>query len=73
MTVDSGSKLEEGGSASGEFQILFDGATSASSVLVHGTFKTENIQLDPWGYGNLEEEQRELNGTPFCGGAAYPD
>jgi hypothetical protein len=68
VIVDSGSDLSEGGHASGSFQILFDGAESSSAFLVHGTFDTDNIKRDPWGYDDLQEELRDENQTPFCEG-----
>jgi hypothetical protein len=68
VILDDGSDLSEGGHASGSFQILFDGAESASALLVHGTFDTDKIQRDPWGYDDLEEELREESGMAFCAG-----
>ncbi len=68
VIIDSGSDLEEGGSASGSFQIMFDGAESSSAVLIHGTFDTEKIKRDSWGYSNLQEDLREENDMPFCNG-----
>jgi hypothetical protein len=70
VIIDSGSDLEEGGSASGSFQIMFDGALSQSAILVHGTFKTDNIKRDPWGYPDLVAELRDENDMPFCSGLA---
>jgi hypothetical protein len=68
VIIDSGSDLSDGGSASGSFQILFDGAESSSALLVHGTFETDNIKEDRWGYDDLEAELRDANNTPFCNG-----
>ena len=68
VIIDEGSDLEEGGSASGSFQILFDGALSASAILIHGTFETDNIKKDNWGYPDLQEELRDAHDIPFCNG-----
>jgi hypothetical protein len=68
VIINSGSDLTEGGSASGSFQILFDGAESSSAFLIHGTFETDNIKRDHWGYPDLQEELREENATAFCEG-----
>jgi hypothetical protein len=68
VILDKGSDLEEGGHASGSFQILFDGAQSASALLVHGTFDTDKIKADPWGYDDLQEQLRDESNMPFCEG-----
>lgn len=72
VRIKNGSKMEVGGSAEGDFQILFEGSEALSRVLVTGTFKTSNIREDKWGYEDLEAVKREENGTPFCGGATLP-
>jgi hypothetical protein len=68
VIVDKGSDLSEGGHASGSFQILFDGAESSSAFLVHGTFDTDKIKSDPWGYDDLQEDLRDDSGELFCEG-----
>ena len=68
VILDEGSDLSEGGSASGSFQILFDGAESSSAFLVHGTFDTDKIKRDHWGYDDLQEELRDESGQLFCEG-----
>ena len=66
VRVDEGSNLEVGGSASGEFQILLGGSEAASQMVVRGTFNVPEIQEEKWGYGVLEDELREQNGTVLC-------
>ena len=68
VIIDSGSDLSEGGSASGSFQILFDGAESSSAFLIHGTFETDKIKKDHWGYPDLQEDLRDAHDMPFCDG-----
>ncbi|MCB9780087.1 MAG: hypothetical protein H6742_16090 [Alphaproteobacteria bacterium] len=69
VKVDKGSVIEKGGTVSGEFQVLYEGFESASVVLVKGTFKVDRIRKDIWSYPYLEDELREANETPYCGGA----
>ena len=66
VRVDEDSNLEVGGSASGEFQILLGGSEAASQMVVRGTFNVPEIQEEKWGYGVLEDELREQNGTVLC-------
>ena len=68
IRVADGSKLEEGGNASGDFQILLQGFESSSMMLVTGTFSVDKIRKDKWSYPYLEDELREQNGTEYCGG-----
>ena len=68
VIFDKGTDLSEGGHASGSFQILFDGAESSSAFLVHGTFDTDKIKQDPWGYDDLQAELRDESGQLFCDG-----
>ncbi len=58
--------LVAGDSASGTFQILFDGAESGSRVLVSGTFDIPEVFEDRWGYTDLMDEKLEENNTPTC-------
>jgi len=37
--------------------------------IVRGEFKTTRLREDKWGYPILEDEKREENRTPYCGGA----
>ena len=58
VRFDPGSKLEVGGSASGEYQVLFKGEQSNSTLFVKGEFTIEEIREDRWSYDNLEEVKR---------------
>ena len=58
VRFDSSSDLSIGGSAKGDYQILFQGELTSSRLLVKGTFEIEEIKEDRWTYGNLEEEKR---------------
>jgi hypothetical protein len=58
VRFDKGSDLSVGGSAKGDYQILFQGELTSSRLLVKGTFDIEEIKEDRWTYGNLEEEKR---------------
>ncbi len=60
------SNLVEGGSASGAFQIMFEGVGSTSRVLVKGTFDTDRIRRDRWAAANLFELKAEENGVELC-------
>lgn len=73
VRVKKSSKLEEGGSAEGDFQIYYAGTEGTSHMVVTGTFSVDKIRLDKWAYSNLEDDKREENGTPFCGGASGPE
>jgi len=63
------SDLEVGGSAEGDFQIYYYGAEAGTHMVIHGTFTIDKIKGDRWAYSDLETEQREENGTEYCGGA----
>jgi hypothetical protein len=67
--IKDGADLEVGGSAEGDFQIFYYGAEAGTHMVLHGTFKIDKIKGDPWAYSDLETEQREENGTEYCGGA----
>ena len=67
VRIANGSNLEEGGSASGEFQIHLVSYDSASAMIVQGTFEVPEISGDKWTYGSLEEELIERNQTEICG------
>ena len=66
VRVDDGSNMEVGGSVSGEFQILLGGSEAASQMVIRGTFDVPEIQEEKYGYGVLEDELREKNGTVVC-------
>jgi hypothetical protein len=69
VRLKNGSKVEDDGTVTGDFQIFYDGAESGSRLLVRGEFKTTRLRADRWGYGNLEEEKREQFDNPFCDGS----
>ena len=71
VRFDAGSKLEVGGSASGDYQVLFRGELTQSVILVKGTFNIEEIKEDRWSYGFLEDEKRadkddDHQGKKYC-------
>lgn len=68
VRVKDGSKIEPGGTAEGDFQIIYQASESASYVLVTGTWKVEDIQEDKWGYEELEEVKLAESGASYCGG-----
>lgn len=69
VKIKSGSTLEVGGSAEGEFQIFMEGLESSSAMVVRGSFVVDKIRKDKWAYPDLEDEKREENGEPYCGQA----
>jgi hypothetical protein len=69
VRIKNGSKVEEGGKVSGDFQVLYDGAESGSRLLITGEFSVDDLREDQWGYEILEDAKRKENDTPFCGGA----
>lgn len=73
VRVKSGARFEKGESISGDYQIFLVGFESSSQLLVTGTFEIPKLREDPWAYSFLEDDKREENGTPFCGGASYPE
>jgi hypothetical protein len=68
VRIKDSSEIVEGGTVEGDYQIYYDGSESSSRLLVNGTFKIENLRVDPWGYPAFEEQKREENGTAYCGG-----
>ena len=58
VRIKDGSTLEEGGTATGDFQIFLVGREAGSKVIVNGTFDVPKIGRDRWGYGVLEDEKR---------------
>lgn len=65
FTADS--QLEEGGRASGQFSILFDGQSTTSRMLLRGSFTVSNFTKDFWTTAYLPLEKLEENGTEICG------
>ena len=72
VRIKNGSTIEKGGSVEGDYQIYFLGSESGSVFLVSGSFKIDKLREDHWAYPVLEDDKREENGTPYCGGAAMP-
>lgn len=67
VRVKDGSNIEVGGSAEGDFQILYQASESASYVLVTGSWKVDDIKEDKWGYNELEEDLIAASGSSYCG------
>ncbi len=68
VRIADGSSLEEGGSASGDFQIFMQGFESSSVMMVEGTFVVDKIKKDAWAYPDLEEQKRDESGEAYCDG-----
>ena len=66
VRVKDGAEFEAGGKVEGDFQIYLAGFESASNLVVRGSFSVPSLADDPWGYGILEDEVREKNGTTVC-------
>jgi len=66
VRIKDGSTFEVGEKVEGDFQIYLAGFESASNLVVRGTFVVNELGDDPWGYGVLEDEMREKNGTVPC-------
>ena len=73
VRIKNGATFELGTAVEGDFQILYQGIESGSRLLVKGSFKVDKLREDPWGYSFLESDKRDENGTPYCGGAAWPE
>ena len=66
VRIKDGAEFEEGGTVQGDFQIYLAGFESASNMVVRGSFNVPSLRVDKWGYGILEDEMREKNGTVPC-------
>ncbi len=67
VRVKDGAKIEKGGTAKGDFQIVFTGAETSSRMVVAGSFDITNIREDRWAYPVLEDELRNSDfGTKYC-------
>jgi hypothetical protein len=66
VRIKDGSTMEVDGQVSGDFQIYFLGRESGSALVVKGSFETNNIREDKWGYPVLEDLKYEENGTSAC-------
>jgi len=61
------SDVKDGGTISGDFQLMLTGLESNSRMIVRGEFKVEELRVDKWAYSVLEDEKRaEENGHEFC-------
>lgn len=63
----AGSDLKVGGTASGDFALVFDGIDSQSRLFVNGKFSVEKIKKDPWGLQDLQNDKYLEYGTTLCG------
>jgi hypothetical protein len=72
VRFDPGAELETGGSATGEFQIVFDAFESPSRFFVRGSFKVDRFKRDTWTTAYLPAVKFEENGTEFCGTTVLP-
>ncbi len=67
VRIASNSKIEKGGTAKGDFQIVLTGAETFSRMVVKGEFDIENIREDRWAYPVLEDELRNSDfGSQYC-------
>ena len=66
VRIKDGAEFVEGGAVEGDFQIYLAGFESASNMVVRGSFSVPSLRADKWGYGVLEDEMREKNGTVAC-------
>jgi hypothetical protein len=67
VRIADGSDIKEGGKVTGDFQLVMSGLESNSRMIVRGEFKVEELRVDKWAYGILEEEKRaEEGGSAFC-------
>ena len=66
VRIDDGSEIAVGGKVTGEFQLTLAGVEAASQMIVRGTFSVDSLKEEKWGYGVLEDEVRERNGTVVC-------
>jgi hypothetical protein len=66
VRISDDSDVSEGGSVSGDYQILYDALDSSSRILVKGTFEIPELRTDRWAYPLLEDELREASGNSYC-------
>jgi hypothetical protein len=66
VRISNDSDVTEGGSVSGNYQILYDATDSSSRILVNGTFDIPELRTDPWAYPLLEDQLRDASGNPYC-------
>jgi hypothetical protein len=70
VRLNNSSEVVDGGTVTGDFQIMYTASESNSQLLVSGSFTIEDLKEDPWSYPIMEDYKRAENGTDFCGGAA---
>lgn len=67
VRIKNGSKIEEGGSVEGDFQVTLSGLESNSQMVLRGEFKVEELKIDKWSYPVLEDELRKAEGgEAYC-------
>ncbi len=67
IRFDDDSLLEKGGSASGDFSVLFDAEDNQTRVLVKGSFEIPRIKKDTWTTDYLPVIRYEQTGETICG------
>ncbi len=67
VRFDEGSALEVGGSASGDFQIVYEAFDSHTHVFVKGSFDVPRIKKDVWTTKYLPDIKLAENETVLCG------
>ena len=63
---DEGTVFEQGGSFSGEFQLLFDATESQTRVVANGRFTVNNLKKDRWVTDDVTAAKLEESGTVLC-------
>ena len=67
VRIKDGSKIQEGGKVSGDFQVVLSGLESNSRFVVRGEFDVAELGVDKWSYPILEDELRALpQGEAYC-------
>jgi hypothetical protein len=66
LIIDPSSTLEEGGSASGVFNFVYDGDESRSRFFIQGEFSVDKIKNDRWTSDDIEAIKLAQNGTQLC-------
>jgi hypothetical protein len=67
IRFDEGSELRTGGSASGEFLLVFDAFDSPSRFFIRGNFEVKRFKRDTWTTKYLPPIKFEEAGTTECG------
>lgn len=67
VRIKDGSKIQEGGKVSGDFQVVMAGLESNSRFVVQGSFDVAELRVDQWAYPVLEDELRAMpQGEAYC-------